>query len=107
MQTHAPRAAGSSRLRVRQHKGKAVRAGSGKTPKNGKAKREAAVDSDNDEFEEVRESQWLGKALRRQKTQEVAATSRRPAAHASSAHASSSRAPTPLCATEAGACVML
>ena len=77
MQTHAPRAAGSSRLRVRQHKGKAVRAGSGKTPKNGKAKREAAVDSDNDEFEEVRESQWLGKALRRQKTQEVAATARR------------------------------
>ena len=84
--SHASRAASSLMLARTQQKGKAVRAGSGKTPKNGKAKREAAVDSDNDEFEEVRESQWLGKALRRKKTQEVAATGLRPAPPASTYH---------------------
>ena len=75
-------------------KAKAARAGPGKSPKNGKPKREAPMDSDNDEFEEVRESQWLGKALRRQKTQEVAVTALQRAAHAdASTHTATPRVP--------------
>ena len=52
-------------------KGKAGAKG-GKVGKKGqptKAKEDAG--SDNDEFEEVRESQWLGKALRRQQTRQT------------------------------------